>query len=237
MSSPAIQSGISNGAVSARFQPSSAEGQAHTVARGDTLSAIAQKNGVSLSALIAANPQIKNPDLIYPGDEVSIPSRGDAETTAVAETRSSARSEVNVNDQVRAAQVRGEPSASSAGNNILSSISTTGASARTARQDGLSGGVASSKTMAQTDASRVLKYKDAFNAAGAKYGLPPALCQGAASPTPPSNHVSTVARVPSSSTTPISPLHPAQDAWTMRLHCSKSGAPPPSHPLRIGHFC
>ena len=43
-----------------------------TVRKGDTLWGIAQRHGVSLTALIAANPQIKNPNLIYPGDEVNI---------------------------------------------------------------------------------------------------------------------------------------------------------------------
>jgi len=50
----------------------------HTVRSGDTLSAIAQQNGVSLSALIAANPQIRNPNLIYPGQAVHIPGGGSA---------------------------------------------------------------------------------------------------------------------------------------------------------------
>ena len=181
MSSPAIQSGISNDAANARFQPTLEEGQTHTVAHGDTLSTIAEKNGVSLSALIAANPQIKNPDLIYPGDEVSVPSHRGDDAADANFASPAAQTEVNLNDQVRAAQVRGSTGASTSGNNILSTISTTGASARTARQDGLSGGVSSSKTMAETDASRVLKYKDAFNAAGAKYGLPPALLAAIAS--------------------------------------------------------
>ena len=48
----------------------------HAVKRGDTLWAIARANGVSLKDLIAANPQIKNPDLIYPGDKVKIPGGG-----------------------------------------------------------------------------------------------------------------------------------------------------------------
>ena len=39
----------------------------YTVKDGDTLSGIAAKYGVSLDALIAANPQIKNPNLIYAG--------------------------------------------------------------------------------------------------------------------------------------------------------------------------
>lgn len=44
-----------------------------TVRSGDTLSAIASRSGVSLSALLQANPQIKNPNLIYPGQTVQIP--------------------------------------------------------------------------------------------------------------------------------------------------------------------
>ena len=37
------------------------------------LYALAKQYGVSLTALIAANPQIKNPNLIYPGDRVNMP--------------------------------------------------------------------------------------------------------------------------------------------------------------------
>lgn len=48
-------------------------GQVHTVRKGETLWGIARKHGVGLTALIAANPQIKNPNLIYPGDEVRLP--------------------------------------------------------------------------------------------------------------------------------------------------------------------
>lgn len=39
-----------------------------------TLSGIAAHEGVSLSALEAANPQITNPNLIYPGQQIKIPS-------------------------------------------------------------------------------------------------------------------------------------------------------------------
>ena len=45
----------------------------HTVRSGDTLGEIAAKNGVSLKELLAANPQIKNPNLIYPGQKIRIP--------------------------------------------------------------------------------------------------------------------------------------------------------------------
>lgn len=47
--------------------------QAHTVQRGETLSQIAQRYGVSLSDLIAANQQIANPDLIYPDQLIHVP--------------------------------------------------------------------------------------------------------------------------------------------------------------------
>jgi len=45
----------------------------HIVCKGETLWGIAKQHGVTLPSLIAANPQIKNPNLIYPGDEVRIP--------------------------------------------------------------------------------------------------------------------------------------------------------------------
>ena len=45
----------------------------YVVQQGDTLSGIAQKFGVSLSALEAANPQITNPDLIFAGQVINIP--------------------------------------------------------------------------------------------------------------------------------------------------------------------
>ena len=45
----------------------------YTVKKGDTLWGISKRYGKELSAVIAANPQIKNPNLIYPGDEVRMP--------------------------------------------------------------------------------------------------------------------------------------------------------------------
>jgi spore coat assembly protein SafA len=54
--------------------PSSGGTQAHTVIPGDTLWQIARDNNVSLDALIAENPQFDNPDLIFPGQKVAIPS-------------------------------------------------------------------------------------------------------------------------------------------------------------------
>lgn len=44
-----------------------------TVEQGNTLSGIAQEHNDSLQAVEAANPQIANPDLIYPGEVVHLP--------------------------------------------------------------------------------------------------------------------------------------------------------------------
>lgn len=44
----------------------------YVIKRGDTLWSIAQQHGVSLDALIKANPQV-NPNIIYPGHVLNIP--------------------------------------------------------------------------------------------------------------------------------------------------------------------
>lgn len=45
----------------------------YTVVSGDSLSAIAGNFSVSLAGLLAQNPAVTNPDLIYPGQVLSIP--------------------------------------------------------------------------------------------------------------------------------------------------------------------
>lgn len=44
----------------------------HTVKSGDTMWAIAKRNNISLKQLVNKNPQIKNPNLIYPGNKISL---------------------------------------------------------------------------------------------------------------------------------------------------------------------
>ena len=51
----------------------SATGAHLTVAPGDTLSGIAATQGISLSALEGANPQVANPNLIYAGNTLKLP--------------------------------------------------------------------------------------------------------------------------------------------------------------------
>ncbi|GAE88864.1 SafA/ExsA family spore coat assembly protein [Acetivibrio straminisolvens] len=54
-----------------------AQTQVYTVKSGDTLWKIAAKYQIGISEIIAANPKIKNPALIYPGQKINIPSIDD----------------------------------------------------------------------------------------------------------------------------------------------------------------
>lgn len=48
-------------------------GSRYTIQRGDTLGNIAVRSGCTLSALLAVNPQIQNPSLIYVGQVINLP--------------------------------------------------------------------------------------------------------------------------------------------------------------------
>ncbi|HHT02183.1 MAG TPA: LysM peptidoglycan-binding domain-containing protein [Firmicutes bacterium] len=50
----------------------------YVVKKGDTLWEIARCHGICLQQLLAANPQIENPDLIYPGQVIYIPVKDEA---------------------------------------------------------------------------------------------------------------------------------------------------------------
>ena len=50
----------------------SSAGRTHTVTAGETLWGIARDYGLELTELIALNPQIKNPNLILPGEQVTV---------------------------------------------------------------------------------------------------------------------------------------------------------------------
>lgn len=63
--------------------------QSHTVRAGETLSSIAMSAGVSVSALATANPQIRNINRVYPGDQITIPNG--ALNAAVGAERPAAR--------------------------------------------------------------------------------------------------------------------------------------------------
>lgn len=57
------------------FKPPPPDGTVHDVKvrAGETMTSIAEREGVSLSALIKANPQIKDPDRIFPDQAIHVP--------------------------------------------------------------------------------------------------------------------------------------------------------------------
>lgn len=57
----------------------------YTVERGDTLTRIAQENGISLKELVAAN-NLANPNLIYPGQTLIIPGTDEVHVVVRGET-------------------------------------------------------------------------------------------------------------------------------------------------------
>ena len=52
---------------------SPAPGPSYVVQIGDTLTDIAARFGVTLAGVVAANPQISDPDQIFPGQVITIP--------------------------------------------------------------------------------------------------------------------------------------------------------------------
>lgn len=68
-------------ALSASIISVSAAPLTHTVVRGDTMWKVASKYEVGTKEVIEANTQIKNPDLIYPGDILNIPQLSAAVTS------------------------------------------------------------------------------------------------------------------------------------------------------------
>ena len=53
--------------------PAQAAGLTHTVTKGDTMWKLAVRYQAGTSEIIQANPQVSNPDLIYPGQVLNIP--------------------------------------------------------------------------------------------------------------------------------------------------------------------
>lgn len=64
---------VSAALLSVSLLSPSAHALTHTVVRGDTMWKLAVKYEVGTSEIINANPQVVNPNLIYPGDRLNIP--------------------------------------------------------------------------------------------------------------------------------------------------------------------
>lgn len=71
--------------IAVNILSSAAFAATHTVKRGDTLWKISNSYEVGLSEIKSANTQIKNYDLIYPGDLVNIPQKDMAVSSYEAE--------------------------------------------------------------------------------------------------------------------------------------------------------
>jgi len=61
----------------ANIYSANAQSLTYTVQPGDSMWKIAVKYQIGLSEIIAANPQIKNPALIYPGQKITVPNIDD----------------------------------------------------------------------------------------------------------------------------------------------------------------
>lgn len=60
----------------AKPPPPAASSSVYTVKSGDSLSAIAEKNGTTVGEIMKANPGIKNPNAIDVGQQIKIPGKG-----------------------------------------------------------------------------------------------------------------------------------------------------------------
>lgn len=108
-----------------------AQTSTYTVQKGDTLWIISKKYEVGISEIIEANEQFENPNLIYPGDTVYIPSLDESVTSTQEEILSLVNKErknqglstVELDWQVsRVAQTKSEDMAN---NNYFSHTSPT----------------------------------------------------------------------------------------------------------------
>lgn len=68
----------------APLPPQRCDGQLYTVEATNTLFSIAQKFGVTVQQIVAANPQIENPDIIFVGQVICIPAVTPAPTPTPA---------------------------------------------------------------------------------------------------------------------------------------------------------
>lgn len=84
---------------------------AYTVKSGDTLSEIAAEHNVSLHVLIERNPQIKDPNLIFPNQEIEVPNESVSvtNTQSISETISLTNYEHDLLSRLVRAEAHGEP--------------------------------------------------------------------------------------------------------------------------------
>ena len=69
---PADGGSVPGSGASSATASTAAREEWHTVVKGDTLWGLSKRYGVTLNRIISLNPQISNPNLIYPGQKVRI---------------------------------------------------------------------------------------------------------------------------------------------------------------------
>lgn len=65
------------------------KGKTYTVQSGDTMWKIASRLGVSYNALLQANPQVKNPSVIYAGETLNVPGQSQSVGSSSGQTSGS----------------------------------------------------------------------------------------------------------------------------------------------------
>ena len=66
----------------------------YQVQAGDTMSSIAASNGIPIETLISYNPQISDPNFIYPGEAVNLSPSDSSVTVAAASTAPASSSSI-----------------------------------------------------------------------------------------------------------------------------------------------
>ena len=165
----------------------------HTMQRGDTLGELARAHGLSLDELMAANPEIRDPKKVQVGQVINVPQAAEAQPTrapvnaeASREVASSRLGGVDARALQGAVPTTTSTAAPRTPDNVgdgqrAVDLPTTGASARTARQDRAPAGVEGSRQMARNDERRVARFRDTFQEVGAQHGIDPAILAGIAS--------------------------------------------------------
>ena len=78
----------------------------YIVKSGDTMWKIASRNQVGISEIISANPQVKNPAMIYPGQKLTIPTvTTSAQETEVARLVNVQRSKAGLQPKLKMASL------------------------------------------------------------------------------------------------------------------------------------
>ena len=102
---------VAQSATQTKAQTAANDGASHEVVAGDNLTKIAGQYQVALKDLIAANPQIENPDLIFPGQQIAIPARTDGMAAAKEKpaSESAARDQYGRTSQLPRSAIEAEP--------------------------------------------------------------------------------------------------------------------------------